>query len=197
MLHDAKQINNFGSDLEDGLALCAVLLSHWPALSSMQSQLCMQPAQKSDNEVNEKVFISMLSALQCPFLIEEKDIVNADACNLLFLVVYLYNWLPQLIPVSTVHFSGKLQEEQTRLVELSNPCSKALSYSIRLQGHPDFSIPSHSLTLDPNGTAQCVAKCKPSAGRPQASNLVFTTRKDGAALGRTMVLRLESEVCSC
>ena len=194
MPREAKQINNFGSDLEDGLALCAVLVSHWPALSSLQSQLHLQPASKSDNEANEKVFISMLAALQCPFQIEETDIVTTDACNLLFLVVYLYNWLPQLIPVSTVHFSGKLQEEQTRLVELSNPSNKALSYSIRLQGHPDFSIPSHSLTIDANGSAPCVVKCKPSAGRPQTSNLVLTSRRDAAALGRTMVLRLESEV---
>lgn len=191
---DAKQVNNFGSDLEDGLALCAVLVSHWPALSNLQSQLNTQPSQRSDNEINAKVFVSMLSALQCPFQVEESDIVTADTCSLLCLVVYLYNWLPQLIPVSTVKFSGKLQEEQTRHVELSNPSNKALSYSVRLQGHPDFSIPSHSLALDPNGTAPCVVKCKPTAGRPQTSNLVLTTRKDGAALGRTMVLRLESEV---
>lgn len=189
-----KQINNYTSDLEDGLALCAVLVSHWPALSDLQSQIVKQPSQLSDRESNAKVFISMLLALQCPFQVEESDILTPNQCNMLCLVAYLYNWLPQLIPVSTVVFSGKLQEEQTRQVEMTNPSNKALSYSVRLQGHPDFSIPSQSLILEPNGTSQCVVTCKPTAGRPQTSHLIFTSRKDGAALGRTMVLKLESEV---
>jgi hypothetical protein len=194
MPRGAKQVNNFDSDLEDGLALCAVLVSHWPALSSMQSQLNMQPSQKSDCEINARIFASMLSSLQCPFQVEELDIVNPRGCNLLYLVMYLYNFLPQLIPASTVQFSGKLQEEQTKHIELSNPSAKALAYSLRLQGHPDFSIPSRSLFLEPNGSASVAVTCKPTAGRPQTSNLVLTSRRDAAAVGRTIVLRLESEV---
>ena len=48
----AQRVINFDSDLADGLALAALLVSHWPELAPLASQLKLSPASKADLQVN-------------------------------------------------------------------------------------------------------------------------------------------------
>jgi hypothetical protein len=192
----AHRLFTFDIDLADGVALCCTIASHWPPLSRFMGQVIEAPGSHADNEANAKVLLGMLDALQCPFKIKEEQVASATRLDMLFFVAFLYSWLPQLIPRGTVSFSGKLQEDQIREIELDNPTQKVLSYSVKLHGHEDFTMEAQSVRIEPKSKACVAVKCKPTSGMPQTSHLVLSTRRDGDALGAMLVFKLVSEVCN-
>lgn len=62
---------------------------------------------------------------------------------MLLLVLYLYQHLPQFIPKEVVNFQGNLLEKVVKELELSNPTAVPLSYSVSLEGPPDFNVPGN------------------------------------------------------
>lgn len=60
---------------------------------------------------------------------------------MILLVLYLYQTLPQFIPKEVVNFQGNLLEKVVKELELSNPTTVPLSYSVSLEGPPDFNVP--------------------------------------------------------
>jgi hypothetical protein len=132
----ARRIMNFDRDFVDGLALGALLIAHWPPLQKIKGQMIARPTQSVDYHTNAKLVVHMLELLQCPWQVEAEEICDPKPCSLIFLVAYLYTWLPQMIPRTTICFRAKLQEEQEQEVELQNPTSKCLSYLARLKATP-------------------------------------------------------------
>lgn len=193
--HSKKTLSSLDHDLADGLALCSVVVSHWPALASLQSQMILDPIQPADAEANMTLFVSMLSSLDCPFLVTIDEILQPDPCSMLCVVAFLYEWLPQLLPHDKIQFDGKLQAEEVRYLELTNPSSKSVAYVLRLQGHQDFSVNATHLHIEPNGKATLPVKCTPTAGSCRSANLIMVSQKDGIANNtKTLVFRLESKV---
>lgn len=190
----ARRLTQFDTSLSDGVALCCVMLSHWPPLSRFMGQLVPSPVSESEVEGNMKILLRMMDAVQCPFAVKEEQLLNPTAVDMLFFVAYLYTWIPQLIPKSTVEFAGKLQEEQVRDVELTNPGKKVISYAARLQGHADFHLEQQSIRIEPGGTAVCRVTCTPTTGVTQTSNLVLASKRDGGAFAATLVFQLVSKV---
>jgi hypothetical protein len=189
----AKRLTSFGGSLADSVALCCALASHWPPLAKHLPALAERPRSAGDAAANARVLLTMLESLQCPFKLREEHVTGGKACELLFFVAYLFSWLPQLVPRSTVEFAGKLQEPQIRDVELSNPSKKPLSYVARLSGHADFSLINPSVRVEPGGTAVCQVQCRPSTGVTQSAHLVLASRRDGGAVGATLTFHLVSK----
>jgi hypothetical protein len=52
-------------------------------------------------------------------------------------------------------------------VELSNPSKRSISYSVRLEGSPDFAVDRPVLRIDPASTARLAVTCLPSCGISQ------------------------------
>eukprot|EP00892_Ulva_mutabilis_P006466 jgi/Ulvmu1/4191/UM019_0170.1 len=192
--HSKKRLFDLDQDLADGLGLCSVLLAHWPALTALQSQIIVEPAQQVDAENNIAIFVSMLSLLQCPLVVGMDDILPPRPCSLAFLVAYLYEWLPQLIPHEQLQFDGRLQTEEVQYLELSNPASKPLAYSLRIEGHHDFSVAASHLHIEPRSKAVLAIKCTPSCGSNRSAQLIMISHKDGAGNSKTLVFRLDSKV---
>jgi hypothetical protein len=193
----AHRLATFDEHLADAVALCCVLVSHWAGLGRFLGQLVESPVNEAECESNARVVVRMLEVLQCPFKLKEEHIARAKSLDMLFFVAYLYNWLPQLIPRSTIEFVGKLQEEQLRDVELTNPTKKGISYEARLQGHTDFTLENHSIRMEPGGKATCRIKCTPTTGVTQTSSLILSSKKDGGAIAATLVFQLVSKVTRC
>ena len=193
---NARRLTQFDQSLSDGVALCCVMVSHWPALSRFSGQVVASPVSDAEIEINMRIFLRMMDNVQCPFSVREEQLVDATALDMLFLVAYLYDWLPQLIPKSTVEFAGKLQEEQARIVEVSNTTKKVISYAARLQGHSDFHLEQQSIRIEPGGSAVCRITCTPTTGVTQTGNLILASKRDGGAFAATLVFHLVSKVRS-
>lgn len=200
----ARRIVAFDSGLHDCVAFCAAVAAHWPPAVRALQQLALPTANAAvsaaDCRANARVLLAMLDDLQCPLRtagpepLSAERVATAHCADMVLLSAYLFSWLPQLIPRSTIEFSGKLQESQTQMVEISNPSKKAISYSVRLQGHVDFSLDQQSLRVEAGCTAACAVQCKPSTGVTQSAYLVLASRRDGAAVAATLVFQLVSKV---
>lgn len=66
----ARRVTNFDIDLADGLALGALLLSHWPELGPLASQLKLSPSSKAAAQYNAGFVVKMMEELQLPWLLQ-------------------------------------------------------------------------------------------------------------------------------
>lgn len=217
-----RRLLNFSASLADCVALCAAVASHWPEAARLLPQLSGKPGggggggsgvgygaasggsgsggsgaffdTEGGYRGNAEVLLAMLDAVRCPMVPTMEQLLAADAVELLFFVAFLFTWLPQLVPRATVEFEGKLQEAQTKCVELSNSERRPLSYAARLHGHADFTLDAQSVRIEPGGTASVAVVCRPSTGVTQTASLILTSRKDGGAVGAMLVFQLVSNV---
>ena len=56
---------------------------------------------------------------------------------------------------------------QVRSIELAGQGSKAVVYTARLVGHPDFSLEASTIRVEPGATASLAVQCKASTTNPQ------------------------------
>ena len=94
----------------------------------------------------------MIRSLQLPYVLAPEDILDPDPRDMLLYIVYLYQTLPQFIPVSTLEFSMLLGEEKIKSVELKNPSKKTIAYMARLEGDASFQINHSNIRLEPGET---------------------------------------------
>lgn len=99
-------------------------MSHWMPLTRLGRQIYESPSEDNEYEANARLVVRMLDSVQSPLKLDVKDVVDAKATDMLFVVAYLYNMLPQLVPKATVEFVGRLQEQQVR------PTCSVVRYSI-------------------------------------------------------------------
>jgi len=66
----AQRVTNFDSDLCDGLALAALLISHWPELASFVSQLKLSPGNQAGMRYNAGTLVKMMEELQLPWTLQ-------------------------------------------------------------------------------------------------------------------------------
>ena len=66
----AQRVTNFDSDLCDGLALAALLISHWPELASFVSQLKLTPGNQAGMRYNAGTLVKMMEELQLPWTLQ-------------------------------------------------------------------------------------------------------------------------------
>ncbi|DBA78771.1 TPA: putative protein fap47 [Trebouxia sp. C0004] len=192
----AQRVTNFDSDLCDGLALAALLISHWPELASFVSQLKLSPGNQAGMRYNAGSLVKMMEELQLPWTLQEDEITKPDSRDMVLLVLYLYQTLPQLLPRTTLDFAGKLGDKQTRSIELSAQGSKAMVYSARLIGHPDFSLEATTVRVEPGSSASFAVQCKASTTNPQTAKLVLVSKRgvNGAPPAAPLAFALRGEV---
>ena len=58
---------------------------------------------------------------------------------------------------------------KVKIVKISNPSAKPIAYSARLEGHPDFSLESGTIRVEPKATADFAVACRPTTTKPQVS----------------------------
>ena len=191
---ERDQIVRFEHDFRNGKALYAVLVSHWPSLETYRDRMIADDGTPDSWLHNSHVVVEMMKQLELPFTVTAQELVGASCDEVVLLLAYLFQTLPQLAPKNTIRFSAKLGEVETQYVELSNPSNKAVSYYARLEGHSDFALLNTTVFLEPRATVHFPVQCKSSISKPVSGFLVFSSRRDGTAHGATLVFALESQV---
>eukprot|EP00775_Hariotina_reticulata_P012144 gene12144-12282_t len=192
-------MNNFADDMRNGLALGALLAAHWQGglAGSLSSKLTRHVTDGRQLKANQELVVRAMQELCLPFELTAADIEEAEAGHMLLLVTYLFTALPQLLPCATLDFHCKLGEEQVKEVQLTNPTRRPLSYSVRLDGQPDFSLDSQMIKIDPGRSTQVPVRFAPSTSLPKTSRLVMMSRREtSAASAATLVFSLKGTVDS-
>lgn len=188
-------MTNFDEDLRSGMVLFSLLSGHWPSLSSRRVLLRggSTPSLRDCMENNELV-VRVMSDLGLPFEVTPEELSSPNAREMLVLCLYLYQTLPQFVPRTSIQFACKLGDGVTKDLELSNPSKKAISYTVRLEGHKDFSTEASIVRIEAKGTARLRIKCQPTTTVPVCARLILMSRRDGGANAATLVFLLESQV---
>ena len=74
----ASRILNFDGDLRSGLALYAVLVSHWPELARLGTKLRTAPADEGHLRDNATIVVKLVETLQLPYSLQ----VSLRSCAL-------------------------------------------------------------------------------------------------------------------
>lgn len=184
----------FDADVTDCLALFSVLSVHLPEPAKYIARLS-RPAKDSGTRLqNAQVLVEILNTLQLPFVPTALELANGTATDMIVITMYLFNTLPQLMPKTTIEFTGKLSERQTKLLELHNPTSKPVTYSAKLEGHTDFYLPADTIRVEPNQTVNFSVGCKPSITKPTEGLLMLVPMQDSSAVGGFLTFTLRSTV---
>lgn len=56
---------------------------------------------------------------------------------------------------------------QVKYIEVSNPASKPIAYTARLEGHSDFALEAPTIRIEPKGSTRIAVLCKSSTTNPQ------------------------------
>ena len=146
----SRQIINFDYDLRDGIVFASLIKSHYGNCQSLKD---MEFSVASDDEgrltENAKKVLMAVNEIGLQTHLKHKDITNPSARELLLFVVQLYQGLPHYIPKATIEFPAVLGDLVTKNIELSNPSKNPISYFVKLDGCPDFTISNDTIKIEP------------------------------------------------
>lgn len=80
---------------------------------------------------------------------DPKRIYRGTELDHQFLILFLFEVLPQFIPTGTIEFSGELHTKHGQSIELTNSSTKAISYIAKLHGATEFSMDEFVFTIPP------------------------------------------------
>ena len=194
-----KRLTNFEEDLKDGSVLCYLLQSHVPTIAGSGRPLFgfkRKPQTDEEAALNANKFISGMRELGLDLSISPNAFVSPNGCNMLLLVIYLYQNLPQYVPKTTIEFFGVLGERVVKNIELRNPAKKGISYWVTVEGSPDFKIEKRQLLLDPGAIEAFPIEFISRFTKTVTGRLTFRAQRDGGVNAATMVFNLKSMVHS-
>lgn len=187
-------LGNFNTDFRNGRALFAILASHWPSLGAFRDRLLPDDNNHETRLHNAQVLLEMVRQLELPMTFTATELLEANVDEVVLLLAYLFQTLPQLAPRTTIEFSAKLGEVQTKHVELHNPSPMAVSYYARLEGHSDFALTTTTVFLEPKATVHFPVQCKSTISKPVQGFLVLSSRRNGTGAAHAWLAIAQTQV---
>ncbi len=203
-----RRIVNFDRDLRDGAVLCALLQSHVPALASQGRPLYgfqRNPTTPEHARQNAERVVAAMRDLGLDLPLSPNRIATPgsssppDARDMLLLVLYLYQNLPQYLPRTTIEFAGVLGQTIVKSIELRNPSKSPITYYVTIEGSEDFTIEGQQLELAPQATVPFPVEFTSRFSSEVSARLMFRAQGEsggGGATAATMVFELVSKVHS-
>jgi len=188
-------VTNFDSDLQDCRVFSAVIVSHIPSTKAVFTEMrktSEQPA-KLKNAKKLQSVVNDMGITHCP---TPEFLCEAPAHVLVLFCVDLFNVLPSFIPKAQIEFDGQLNESIVKHIELSNPSSKPLIYTVRIDGSSEFQA-ENTLKLASREKILFPVTSFHSFRRDAEAQIFFVSERSGAgAAGVNLVFNLKSVVKS-
>lgn len=83
-----------------------------------------------------------------------------------------------------------LDETVVKNIMIQNPTSKALTYYIKLEGIPDFSIETDNVTVAPKQLGSYPVKFHARISRPVFARITFKSKKENGPMAAPLVFDL-------
>jgi hypothetical protein len=188
-----KVVTNFDADLQDGLVFGALIKSHYGNAQALQD---LKASVQSEEQVmfNAKRVIEAVHEIGLQTHLSPHDIAHPSARELLLFCVQLYQGLPHYIAKAQIEFPAVLGDMVTKNIELSNPSKNPISYWVKLDGCPDFSIEADSVRIEPGAQLNFPIKFQSRISQQVTGKVIFTNKKEGNIQAAAMVFELVSNV---
>ena len=188
-------VTNFDSDLQDCRVFSAVVISHIPSTKSVFAEM-KKTAEAAAKLKNAKKLYSIVREMGLDYCPPPEILCEAPAHVLILFCVVLFNVLPSFIPKATIEFEGQLNDAVIKHIELANPSSKPLIYTIRIDGSTEFKA-ENTLKLGPREKILFPVSCFHLFRRDVEAQIFFVSeRSSTGATGVNLVFNLRSVVKS-
>jgi hypothetical protein len=173
-----KVITNFDADLQDGTVIAALIKSHYGSPAALED---LKTTANYEEQVifNAKRVIEAINEIGLQTHLRPADIANPSARELLLFIVQLYQSLPHYIAKAQIEFPVVLGDMVTQNIELSNPSKNPISYWVKREGCPDFSIETDSVRIEPGSQINFPIKFQSRISKQVTGKVIFTNKKEG------------------
>ncbi|KAJ3053490.1 Cilia- and flagella-associated protein 47 [Rhizophlyctis rosea] len=192
---------NFTTDFRDSLAISQLIESHLPEFGQERFEYMHQyPTTEAQLLENAKTLQAALAELfpNCSGItFSPAHIASGNQpCELLLLLLLLYQNLPSYIPRGTIEFHGTLHEKDTRYIELSNSTPKTIWYTAEIEGSPEFSLdePTAAIQVPPKSVIRVPIHFVGKFSRAVNGKLTLRSRKMGLNEGSVLAFALSATV---
>lgn len=195
--NNAKRITNLSSDLKTSMYYSACIQNYVGANSNKYlSNLKLSANSEEEYKVNADKILNALKEIWLQTHFNSKDIVSSSPRENMLFIIHLLHTLPHYIPkAAPIIFSCILGEEIIKNIELTNPTNKTISYWVKLEGSPDFSIEKENVKLDPGNTSMKFrVKFSSRISATQYGRITFTNKKESNSQAAALVFDLQSQV---
>ncbi|ORX67364.1 hypothetical protein BCR32DRAFT_305805, partial [Anaeromyces robustus] len=129
-------------NFQDFIILSDLLCSYVPSLKNKFNNVNRKSQSQNYYERNSKIFINVLDGLLCTNYpkISAGKIILGNIYEILLLLAFLYQLLPNLSKIQTIEFTGKLREQQTKTIEVSNNSNQEMNYIVVQSGSSEFKL---------------------------------------------------------
>ncbi|KAJ9446795.1 hypothetical protein DIPPA_05915 [Diplonema papillatum] len=162
------------------------------------SSFIANPASLGDCEVNAGLVLEAAKSYGIDLKVTAKDLVESTARDMVLTSLNLFHSLPQFIPQATILFAGKLHENITKNIELSNPHPWPIDYLVLLDddtGEFNIDRADNKLRLDSRSSASLPIWTSPRFSRKCSARLTFLgIGRLGPNTASTIVFNVETSV---
>ena len=186
-------ITNFDADLHDGQVFASLIKSHYGNASALADMKGGIPYEEQIMHSAKRI-IEAVHEIGLQTHLTPNDIVQPSARELLLFCVQLYQGLPHYIAKAQIEFPAVLGDMVTKNIELSNPSKNPISYWVKLDGCPDFSIETDTVRIEPGCQLNFPIKFQSRISQQVTGKVIFTNKKEGNIQAAAMVFELVSNV---
>ena len=148
---NAQRFINSFSALSDSLALGYVLKSHLPNVSLNLNEKPISPGEKQDNAIE---LTNAFRPLKLGFSPRAEEIVNGNSVMLALISAYIFETMPNFLPIMTLDFDVDLHKASQRTVSITNPSKAEVKYTAKFNRNSNFSVASETVVVGPNETIE-------------------------------------------
>jgi hypothetical protein len=192
-MNSARRVTNFDKDLSDGVVLSSLILSHVPTMKRLTT-VYQECSEKEHFYHNASNVIGSIKDIGLDYNINVKDILEPNPCgiylrlfrtnthiDMLLFCTFLYQHLPQFIARQLIEFRGHLGDKVVKEIELSNPASTSISYTVTLEGSSDFSVADQVIQVEPRATKKVAITFNSRFSKSTEARISFFSRRKGPA----------------
>ncbi|GJQ85090.1 hypothetical protein Trydic_g15777 [Trypoxylus dichotomus] len=129
-----RKIRYYGEGMEDGFVYAAVTIAYCPYLTEHFEDMFLKPDRIEELMHNNIKLIQSWHILNFSMKLVAKDVAQPNSFRTLYLMVYLYQMLPNLYPSETITFRTDLSQHAQREFLLRNVNHFSVAYKAILYG---------------------------------------------------------------
>lgn len=130
----AREIAFFGQDMEDAFVYAAVTLAYCPYLAPHFKKMYSAPSSYEEYLHNNIIVVQSWNILNFSLSVTADEIVDPHPMRTFFIVVYLYQMLPNMYPVETIEFKVGLSQRLRKSFTIRNTNDFPVYYKPILYG---------------------------------------------------------------
>lgn len=188
------QIIDIGKDLANCYIFACAIDAYVIKDYMLTNKLNQEVSQYEDSLSNFKQFKGCAIEFGIKDEFVEFDFIRRNPLAMMMMAVQLFKSLPSYAPKMTIEFNCALHEKVMREVQITNPSSKSVTYSIKMYGSKSFETEQDFIKMEPKQSILVPITFYANSSLPAEARVFFQNRKNGKSMASAIVFLLKSVI---